>query len=101
MSRILEDVIRDNFHTVDRITAEHTQGYVVSDNILNGVAETSIDITGAQAIVKHLHGPFVSYCQSIIRDLDPNNRLCFLRLATRKFEYLVAPEDCFTITVVQ
>ncbi|KAH8247022.1 hypothetical protein KR032_006960, partial [Drosophila birchii] len=101
MNRVLEDVIRKNSSVVDRITMEHTYGYVVSDNITNSVAETSFDNTSAQAILKHINGLLVSTCQSVVRDVDPANRLCFLRLATRKFEYLVAPEECFTVTVVQ
>ncbi|BFF91637.1 dynein light chain roadblock-type 1 [Drosophila madeirensis] len=101
MNRILEDVIRKNADTIERITGENTMGYVVADNTTNSVAETSFDNTGAQAIVKHLHGVLVSSCQSVVRDLDPTNKLCFLRVATRKFEYLVAPEEDFTITVLQ
>ncbi|KAH8306099.1 hypothetical protein KR018_001655 [Drosophila ironensis] len=101
MNRVLEEIIHRNAPVVDRITAEHTSGYVVSDNIANAVAETSFDNTSAQAIIKHLHGVMVATCQSVVRDLEPTNKLCFLRLATRKFEYLVAPEEYFTITVVQ
>ncbi|KAH8369001.1 hypothetical protein KR200_007032, partial [Drosophila serrata] len=101
MNRVLEDVIRQNSTMVDRITVEHTHGYVVSDNMANAVAESSFDNTSAQAIVKHVNGLLVGTCQSLVRDIDPANRLCFLRLATRKFEYLVAPEEYFTITVVQ
>jgi len=101
MNRILEQVIHQNGTMVDRILSEHTLGYVVSDNMANAVAETSFDNTSAQAIVKHLNGLLVGTCQSVIRDLDPSNKLCFMRLATRKFEYLVAPEEYFTITVVQ
>ncbi|XP_017112304.1 dynein light chain roadblock-type 1 [Drosophila elegans] len=101
MNRILEQVIHQNGAIVDRILSEHTIGYVVSDNMANAVAETSFDNTSAQAIVKHLNGLLVSTCQSVVRDIDPANKLCFMRLATRKFEYLVAPEEYFTITVVQ
>ncbi|KAH8247916.1 hypothetical protein KR038_011986, partial [Drosophila bunnanda] len=101
MNRVLEDVIHRSSGVVDRITMEHTHGYVVSDNIANAVAESSFDNTTAQAIVKHINGLLVSTCQSVVRDIDPANSLCFLRLATRKFEYLVAPEEYFTITVVQ
>lgn len=101
MNRILEKVIHQNGTIVDRILSEHTIGYVVSDNTANAVAETSFDNTSAQAILKHLHGLLVNTCQSVVRDIDPSNKLCFMRLGTRKFEYLVAPEEYFTITVVQ
>ncbi|XP_017056239.1 dynein light chain roadblock-type 1 [Drosophila ficusphila] len=101
MNRILEQVIHQNGTMVDRILSDHTSGYVVSDNMANAVAESSFDNTSATAIVKHLNGLFVGICQSTVRDIDPENKLCFIRLATRKFEYLIAPEEYFTITVVQ
>ncbi|EDV42321.1 uncharacterized protein Dana_GF17923 [Drosophila ananassae] len=101
MNRILEEVIHRNAPIVDRIIAEHTAGYVVADNMANAVAETSFDNTSAQALVKHLNGTLVPACQSVVRDLDPTNQLTYMRVATRKFEYLVAPEEYFTITVVQ
>ncbi|EDW83893.1 uncharacterized protein Dwil_GK13854 [Drosophila willistoni] len=101
MNRILEDVIRKNKPMVERITSENTMGYVVSDNAASAVAESSFDNTSALAIIKHMNGALVGMAQSVIRDLDPTNKLCYLRVATRKFEYLIAPEEVFTITVVQ
>ncbi|XP_034486527.1 dynein light chain roadblock-type 2 [Drosophila innubila] len=101
MNRMLEDVIHKNAANTERITAENTLGYVVSDNSTGSVAATSFDNTTAQGIVKHMNGQLVGVVQSAIRDLDPSNKLCYLRVATRKFEYLVAPEDVFTITVLQ
>ncbi|XP_030381788.1 dynein light chain roadblock-type 1 [Scaptodrosophila lebanonensis] len=101
MGRILEDVIRKNSANTDRITAENTIGYVVAENSTGVVAESSFDNTSAQAIVKHMHGVLVAAAQSMVRDLDPPNKLCYMRVATRKFEYLIAPEEVFTITVLQ
>ncbi|XP_030565202.1 dynein light chain roadblock-type 1 [Drosophila novamexicana] len=101
MNRVLEDVIHRHAANTDRITAENTLGYVVSDNTTGNVAATSFDNTSAQGIVKHMNGILVGIVQSAIRDLDPTNKLCYLRVQTRKFEYLVAPEELFTITVLQ
>lgn len=64
MNRVLEEVIHRNQQIVDRITVEHTHGYVVSDNVANAVAETSFDNTTAQAIVKLINGLLVSACQT-------------------------------------
>ncbi|KAH8381249.1 hypothetical protein KR093_000521, partial [Drosophila rubida] len=101
MNRVLEDVIHKNVANTERITAENTVGYVVSDNTSGSVAATSFDNTTAQGIVKHMNGILVGLVQSSVRDIDPTNQLCYLRVVTRKFEYLVAPEEMFTITVIQ
>lgn len=101
MNRELEEVITKNAENTERITAENTLGYVISDNATSTVAATSFDNTTAQTIVKYMNGMMVSLVQSAVRDIDPTNKLCYLRVATRKLEYLVAPEDVFTITVLQ
>lgn len=101
MNRVLEDVIHKNAANTERITAENTLGYVVSDNTSGIVAATSFDNTSAQGIVKHMNILLAGLVQSAVRDLDPSNSLCYLRVLTRKFEYLVAPEELFTITVIQ
>ncbi|XP_023165584.1 dynein light chain roadblock-type 2 [Drosophila hydei] len=101
MNRTLEDVIHKNIANTERITAENTLGYVVSDNITGNVAATSFDNTSAQGIVKHMNILLAGLVQSAIRDIDPSNSVCYLRVLTRKFEYLVAPEELFTITVLQ
>ncbi|KAH8417255.1 hypothetical protein KR222_007250, partial [Zaprionus bogoriensis] len=101
MNRALEEVIHKNAANTERITSENTHGYVVSDNATGSVAATSFDNTTAQSIVKYMNGLLVGIVQSAVRDLDPTNKLCYLRVATRKLEYLVAPEEVFTITVLQ
>ncbi|EDV93707.1 dynein light chain roadblock-type 1 [Drosophila grimshawi] len=101
MNRMLETVIQRNAATTERITTENVLGYVVSDNTTGNVAATSFDNTSAQGLVKHMNGILVGVVQSAVRDLDPTNKLCYLRVQTRKFEYLIAPEELFTITVLQ
>ena len=39
--------------------------------------------------------------RSIVRDLDPSNELTFLRVKSAKHEVLVAPDEAFTIIVLQ
>lgn len=101
MNRTLENVITQNNANTERITSENTLGYVVSDNTTGSVAATSFDNTTAQSIVKYMNLLMVGLVQSAVRDLDPTNKLCYLRVGTRKLEYLVAPEEVFTITVLQ
>ncbi|XP_068149142.1 dynein light chain roadblock-type 1 [Drosophila tropicalis] len=97
-SKVLEEIVHKNAENTSRIV-EQTHGYVVSEK--NGaLVATSFDNTTAQAIVKHVNYNFLKLAQSAIRDLDPTDKLCFMRVATRKFEFLVAPDDPFTITVL-
>ncbi|BFF98448.1 dynein light chain roadblock-type 2 [Drosophila madeirensis] len=97
--RNLTSVVQKNAENTARIT-EQTSGYVVSETGSDTLMQTSFDNSTAVAIVKHLNSNFVKLAQSAVRDLDPTDKLCFLRVATRKFEYMVAPDDSFTVTVV-
>mmetsp|Transcript_13960 Transcript_13960/g.31849 ORF Transcript_13960/g.31849 Transcript_13960/m.31849 type:complete len:99 (-) Transcript_13960:528-824(-) len=39
--------------------------------------------------------------RSVVRDLDPQNDLTFLRVRTKKHEIMIAPEKDFMLVVVQ
>ena len=39
--------------------------------------------------------------RSVVRDLDPQNDLTFLRVRTKKHELMIAPEKEFMLVVVQ
>ena len=39
--------------------------------------------------------------RSVVRDLDPQNDLTFLRVRTKKHEMMIAPEKDFMLLVVQ
>jgi dynein light chain roadblock-type len=43
----------------------------------------------------------VAKARSVIRDLDPQNDLTFLRLRSKKHEIMVAPDKEFLLVVVQ
>lgn len=76
-------------------------GYLVSDNTYGTIVISTYDNTVSVGIIKLICGMLVSSARSAIRDIDSTNDLTFLRIATKKFEYLVAPEEEFTIVVVQ
>ncbi|KAK2948922.1 putative dynein light chain roadblock-type 2 [Blattamonas nauphoetae] len=38
---------------------------------------------------------------SVIRDIDPADKLLFMRIRTKKHEIIIAPEDDFTVICVQ
>ncbi|EDV38900.1 uncharacterized protein Dana_GF24767 [Drosophila ananassae] len=97
--KAMEEVVQRNMENTNRIM-EQAQGYVVSENVTDTLLHTSFDLTTAQGIVKHMHASFLRLAQSGVRDIDPEDSLCFLRVRTRKFEFLVAPEQYFTVTAV-
>lgn len=80
---------------------KNAQGYVVCNNKYGTIATSSYDNTVSVGIIKLICRILVSAARSAVRDVDSTNDLTFLRIATRKFEYLVAPENDFTIVVVQ
>ncbi|XP_065177193.1 dynein light chain roadblock-type 2-like isoform X1 [Sycon ciliatum] len=43
----------------------------------------------------------VAKSRGVIRDLDPVNDLCFLRVKSKKHEIMVAPENDYLLIVVQ
>lgn len=96
----LEAVIRRNAENTERIM-KNVLGYIVSNNAYGTIAISSYDNTISVGIIKLICKMLVSAARSAVRDIDSTNDLKFLRIATRKFEYLVAPEKEFTIVVVQ
>ncbi|KAK2170507.1 hypothetical protein NP493_1149g00045 [Ridgeia piscesae] len=42
-----------------------------------------------------------SKARSVVRDLDPQNDLTFLRVRSKKHELMIAPEKDYTLIVVQ
>uniref|UniRef100_A0A1A9UVB2 Robl_LC7 domain-containing protein n=1 Tax=Glossina austeni TaxID=7395 RepID=A0A1A9UVB2_GLOAU len=97
---MLESVIRRNADNTERIM-KNAVGYVVSNNTIGTIAISSYDNTISVGIMKLICGVLVAAARSAVRDLDSTNDLCFLRVVTRKSEYLVAPEGEFTIVVIQ
>ncbi|XP_019894477.1 dynein light chain roadblock-type 1-like [Musca domestica] len=96
----LDAIIKENAENTERIT-QNTQGYVISNNLHGTIATSTYDNTISMGIIKLLCGTLVDTARSAVRDLDCTNDLTFLRVATKKCEYLIAPEEEFTIVVVQ
>ncbi|XP_013098518.1 dynein light chain roadblock-type 1-like [Stomoxys calcitrans] len=96
----LDDIIKQNSENTQRII-RHAQGYVIANNTNGTIAATSYDNVISASINKLINGILVGAARSAVRDLDCTNDLAFLRVATQKCEYLVAPEEDFTIVVVQ
>ncbi|XP_075146826.1 dynein light chain roadblock-type 1-like [Haematobia irritans] len=96
----LDEIIQRNTENTQRIV-RNVQGYVVSNNLNGTIGISSYDNTISMSIIKLVCRNLVGLARSAVRDLDCSNDLKFLRIVTRKCEYLVAPEDEFTIVVVQ
>lgn len=96
----MDAIIRANAENTDRIM-KNAKGYVVSNNTYGTIATSSYDNTVSVAIVKLICCDLVAAAKSAVRDIDATNDLKFLRIATRKSEYLIAPEKEFTIVVEQ
>ncbi|XP_036334735.1 dynein light chain roadblock-type 2-like [Rhagoletis pomonella] len=96
----LENIVRRNAENTERIM-KNAIGYVVSNNALGTVVQSTFDNSTSAGITKLISGVLVPTARSAVRDLDTTNDLTFLRIVTRKFEYLVAPEKEFTIVVMQ
>mmetsp|Transcript_63867 Transcript_63867/g.74275 ORF Transcript_63867/g.74275 Transcript_63867/m.74275 type:complete len:106 (+) Transcript_63867:30-347(+) len=45
--------------------------------------------------------PLAKKARSVIRDLDPNNNLTFLRMRSKNIEIMVAPDESYMLIVVQ
>ncbi|XP_020801748.1 dynein light chain roadblock-type 2 [Drosophila serrata] len=96
--KAMEEVVTRNADNTNRIM-EQAQGYVVSENATDSLLHTSFDLTTAQGVIKHLNSSFLKLAQSCVRDIDPADHLCYMRIKTRKHEFLVSPEQAFTVTV--
>ncbi|KAM7345950.1 dynein light chain roadblock-type 2-like [Cochliomyia hominivorax] len=96
----LETIIRRNSENTERIM-KNALGYVISNNANGTIAISTYDNTASVGIIKLICKMLVSAARSAVRDIDSTNDLKFMRIATKKFEYLVAPEKEFTIVVVQ
>eukprot|EP00241_Pyramimonas_parkeae_P008905 CAMPEP_0114252956 /NCGR_PEP_ID=MMETSP0058-20121206/16126_1 /TAXON_ID=36894 /ORGANISM="Pyramimonas parkeae, CCMP726" /LENGTH=98 /DNA_ID=CAMNT_0001366951 /DNA_START=147 /DNA_END=443 /DNA_ORIENTATION=- len=61
--------------------------------------------TTADAAVTAQYAEFIpqlaSMARSLVRDLDPQNDLQFLRIRSRMHEIMVAPDNDFTLIVIQ
>ncbi|XP_048818917.1 dynein light chain roadblock-type 1-like isoform X26 [Lagopus muta] len=61
---------------------------------------TNMNKTKTSQYVGLLQG-FVMMARSIVRDIDPQNDLTFLRIRSKKNEIMVAPENDYLLIVIQ
>ena len=97
---ILEHIVQDNEETTGRIVANLTD-YAIINNVQELPVHSTFEGTTTTQLIKNVAGVLVFSANSAVRDLDPTNMLKFLRIQTKKYELLVAPEKEFTIICQQ
>lgn len=78
------------------------QGFIIVNH--EGIAIRSSFADSDRAIAVQYAGLMQQLAQkarNAIRELEPTNDLCFLRLRSKKHEILVAPEKDFLLIVIQ
>ena len=86
--------------TLKRISSHKgVQGIVICNNEAVPLRSTF----DAQTTTKHVANllPLAQRARSVVRDLDPQNDLTFLRVRTKKHEIMIAPERDFMLVVIQ
>jgi len=92
MSEVEETLKRINSH-------KGVQGIVIMNMDAVPIRST-MDPTLATKYASQIK-PLADKSRSVVRDLDPQNDLTFLRIRSKKHEILVAPEKDFILVVVQ
>lgn len=105
MNLLLQHLILDGiYHQNEEVTSricQNVQEFIVINNIQETPVHSTFENTTTVQLIRNLVGGLVPAADSAIRDLDPTAKLTFLRIQTKKYELLVAPEEEFTIIVQQ
>ena len=75
------------------------KGYVIV-NSEGTILRTDMESQQATKVSQDLR-ELSELSKSGVRDLDPESNLAFIRLRTKKVEYMIAPDPEFTLIVVQ
>lgn len=97
---ILEGIFQQNQEVTSRI-CQNVQEFIIINNVQEMPVHSTFENSTTIQLIKNLAGGLVPAANSAIRDLDPTGKLTYLRIQTKKYELLVAPEDEFTLIVQQ
>lgn len=61
---------------------------------------TTLDNTTTVQYANHMRA-IARAADSAVRDLDPQNEMCYVRIRTKKSETIVAPEKDYILIVIQ
>merc|ERR1711862_435741 len=75
-------------------------GSVISN--ADGIPIKATNLDNAQAVhySSQIHA-LVNKARASIQDMDPSNDVTFIRIRTKKDEWMIAPEKDYTMTVIQ
>ena len=94
MSSEIEEIIT-------RISMRPNVGGIIIVNSDAMPMKSTIEDTSVQNQYAHLISALAAKARHCVRDLDPTNDLTFLRIRSKKSEIMVAPDQNFTLIVIQ
>ncbi|RHW70145.1 dynein-associated protein [Trypanosoma brucei equiperdum] len=90
--------IEESFQRISQ--RPNVTGIIVVNNEGTPIRST-IEDTTTQNQYAHLITALAAKARHCVRDLDPTNDICFLRIRSKKNEIMVAPDKDFTLIVIQ
>ncbi|CAD7088761.1 unnamed protein product [Hermetia illucens] len=96
---LIEDVVADNEETSERIRNKVYGTVILSKDSL--AIQSSFDNTTTQGMANFVAGTIVRLTRSAVRDIDPEDDLAYLRIYTKKGEWMIGPDKEFTLLVQQ
>lgn len=86
--------------TIDRLVANPTVKELILFNTDGLILQTNVDSTRAQNYKNTFH--LFSYeARKVVKNLDPNDEITFIRMRTKDVEIILAPEENGTLGLVQ
>ena len=86
--------------TLGRIEAHPGVNGVMVVTREGGVLRTNMDVSSTQLYASR-YQHLIEKAHIVVREMDPRNELQFLRVRTRKYEVMVAPQEEFILLVTQ
>ena len=86
--------------TIKRLSSHSGVLGIVIVNAEGVAIRSSLDSVQTKKYAQHITS-LAAKARSVVRDLDPQNDLMFLRLRSRNDEIMIAPDKEFTLIVIQ
>ena len=88
--------------TLKRIKKQTNVGFVITDRS-SKIVRTSFtnEMSSKGELLRNFMPVLAKKAEDLVEDLDPTNKMTFLRIKTRGCEYMVAPDSEHYLTVVQ
>ncbi|EDO37541.1 predicted protein [Nematostella vectensis] len=100
MNKLRAEQLKQTMDRIHRIEGHTNVSGVLVINTKGLILHTSLDTTQTTAYTQQCV-PLVELARATIRDTDPEDDLRFFRVRTLKHELIIAPEDKYTLIVIQ